>query len=141
MDPIKHPQHTKWWNAPKNWDETRDGPCGALSVRTISNLPYHPTYESAWRPTHYESVSLALQLSTIRLGIIGQMQHPPVYLGTMPSEISKEELWVRLMQVATQLTEVAESRGLILTIERKASVNRHGVQRETVVDVREKIER
>lgn len=47
--------------APRNWDENRDGPCGALAVRVTYNCEETLNIkwcESAWEPTAEELAAL-----------------------------------------------------------------------------------
>lgn len=80
MKTVQHPQHSTWIGAPIDWNPERDGPCGALSVQEIPKPPYHPTRESAWEMEINEAICMMLGIATIRLGVIGQQQHPPVYM-------------------------------------------------------------
>jgi hypothetical protein len=123
MDFVKHPRHTRFIGAPQNWDEATQGPCGSLSVRDIPNPPLVPTMESAWMPNMGEAVALAIGYADLRLGIVGQPQHPVVYMSVHPKSMpwDHDALAAQFELVLAHLIGVAESHNIILTAERSCS--------------------
>ncbi len=52
MQPIDFKARNRMLGAPRNWDESRDGPCGALHVH--HEEPDGLAWTSCWRPTELE---------------------------------------------------------------------------------------
>lgn len=116
MEFVKHPQHTRYWGAPKGWDESKAGPCGALSVQDKKSGPY-AVMESAWMPTPQEAVALSLGIHQIRLGIFGN-QHPVVYMGTamVTDLVPRPEMMKRIEAAAQWLADIAQGYQMQLTV-------------------------
>jgi len=63
--------------APREWDEARDGPCGALHIRRDPGN----RLLSAWTPTQDELAALNAGGSVI-LSVVGT-GHPPVWIAVV----------------------------------------------------------
>lgn len=112
---VKHPKHSSYMGAPRDWNEDRDGPCGALSIHDMRNQPL-AKMESCWEPEGFEPVSLALGLADIRLGVIGQ-GHPPVYMAVYPKTgKTRDDVKAAVHNVLTQLVEYAEQNELQIAV-------------------------
>ena len=81
---------TRNLGAPRDWDKTKDGPCGGLPIRDEPTTAGHGM-TSAWQPTPEELARLAAGAS-IHLTVLGTV-HPPVSMsvGSPPSPYLYEE--------------------------------------------------
>ena len=117
MKYIKHPKHDLFIGKPLNWDEAVQGPCGALSVHTYVDKGLQ-TMESAWEPEDvYAGLRLAIGEAQVRLGIVGQYQHPVVYMSTVPIVSTQAEKTLRYKDALNALIELAKAEGVTLSLE------------------------
>lgn len=65
---------------PRNWDDTRDGPCGTLPIRVEQEGVYNYHY-SAWKPDA-EELKLLAQGGVVELCCVGIQ--PPVSVAVVP---------------------------------------------------------
>jgi len=80
MLPVTNPAATRRLGAPPNWDQARDGECGALEIAdVIDEKSGNRVMESLWRPAPEELAALNAGAAVV-LGIFGAT-HPVVYLG------------------------------------------------------------
>lgn len=80
MTPVKIKGETSSLKKPRNWDESRDGPCGELSVR-VEPFGIYLDYRSNWKPSVVELKRLNAG-GVIELSCIGGQ--PPVMLMVVP---------------------------------------------------------
>lgn len=113
---VTHPAHNCYMGAPRDWNEERDGPCGALSICDMRDQSL-PKMESAWELEGFEDVAMLLGAGTIRLGIVGTV-HPPVYMTVVPrgfqSHVAKRNAYAAAL---AKLVEHAEANGVVLKID------------------------
>lgn len=125
MDFAKHPNHTSYMGAPSDWNEQRDGPCGALSIHDMRDQPM-PKMESCWVPTEGEALCLALGIADIRLGILGRV-HPPVYMSVYPKafvndDALHEHMRTKFAEALKQLRDIAQQNGYTVILEASGNV-------------------
>jgi len=102
MTPAQIAGHTHVLGAPADWDEARDGPCGALHVRQEGR-----NWLSAWKPNEAEIAAMAAG-GVIALSVVGGQ--PPVWVAvadrkgrlvpddaTPPAAVDWRKLLVRYM--------------------------------------------
>jgi hypothetical protein len=78
MDIRPHPDATRRFGPPADWNESSHGSCGTLEIADLQT-PSGPFMESRWRPDAAELEALNAGAS-IMLGIRGNV-HPVVYMG------------------------------------------------------------
>ena len=83
MHPVKIKGETASFAKPPDWDESRDGPCGNLSVRVVREGIYNCHY-SNWRPTQGELEQLKAG-GVVELECVGVQ--PPVAVRVVPQYI------------------------------------------------------
>jgi hypothetical protein len=116
MNFVKHPNHTLYMGAPREWNEERDGPCGALSIQDKRRAAI-PSMESCWEPEGFEGHLLAMGFADIRLGIISNV-HPPVYMTVYPKGgITQKMRLAAIKKAAQDLIDYAHDCNILLTID------------------------
>jgi len=84
MDPLPHPQRTRSFGRPANWDEARDGPCGTLDIADIVTPERYAAMQSLWRPSA-EDLNKLNRGGAIALWIYGTT-HPVVAMAAIEPE-------------------------------------------------------
>lgn len=80
MKPVEIRGKNADFGKPRDWDETRDGPCGTLPVR-VEQFGIYDNHRSNWKPTVDELKRLNAG-GVVELSCIGQQ--PPVMLTVVP---------------------------------------------------------
>lgn len=75
MKPVKHPWTNRELGKPKDWDESRFGPCESLPVVEGDGIFY-----SYWETTWRDRVAILFG-RPVRLCLTGRV-HPPVMIDT-----------------------------------------------------------
>jgi len=82
--------------APADWDQDRDGPCGALPVvDAFDKASGMLVMYSVWRPSP-EEIAALLNGGAIRLGVVG-FAHPVVNMAVLTPETCEEAAVVEIV--------------------------------------------
>lgn len=106
MDIIDIPGRTHVFGAPKDWNEERDGLCGALPVRAEAMGPGLYKMISEWRPNEIELEHLKLG-APLQLGVVGVV-YPVVSLGVGSVPVPKAEEPTAKLSRVQRLMDVLE---------------------------------
>lgn len=82
MRPAPILNETASFKRPPDWDESRDGPCGELSVRVEVFGSYAKSFYSNWKPSE-EELKLLNNGGVVEIEVVGQGQ-PPLSVGVVP---------------------------------------------------------
>jgi hypothetical protein len=80
MKCVKIRDQNSDFGKPRNWDDTRDGPCGVLPVRVEQEGVYNYHY-SNWKPDA-EELKLLARGGVVELCCVGVQ--PPVSVAVVP---------------------------------------------------------